>query len=170
MPVLDIITYPNPILKKRSSEVENIDDAILELIDNMAETMYEAPGVGLAAPQVGCSMRVIVVDVEHNDEGKKNLIEMINPVITQSHGSIKSEEACLSIPGFTAEIVRKAEIMVEGIDRSGKDISFEANDLLSRVIQHEIDHLDGVLFIDRLSRLQRELMKNKVKRAFTNRS
>ena len=170
MPVLDILTYPNPILKKRSSEVENIDDNVLELLNNMAETMYKAPGVGLAAPQVGYSMRVIVVDVEHNDEGEKNLIEIINPVITNSKGSVKSEEACLSIPGFTAEIMRKAEIVVEGINRKGKDISVEAKDLLSRVIQHEIDHLDGVLFIDRLSRLQRELMRKKVKRAFSNRS
>lgn len=169
MPVLDILTYPNPILKKRSSEVETIDGSVLGLIENMAETMYEAPGVGLAAPQVGYSLRVIVVDVEHNDEGNKNLIEIINPVITERRGSLKSEEACLSIPGFTAEIVRKAEIVVEGINKDGKEITVEAKDLLSRVIQHEIDHLDGVLFIDRLSRLQRELMRKKVKRAFSNR-
>lgn len=170
MPVLDILTYPNPILKKRSSEVDNIDDPILRLIEDMAETMYEAPGVGLAAPQVGFSMRVIVVDVEHNDNGNRNLIEIINPVITHSEGSLKSEEACLSIPGFTAEVVRKSDIVVEGVNRDGKEISIEANDLLSRVIQHEIDHLNGVLFIDRLSRLQRELMKKKVRRAFSKRS
>jgi len=170
MPVLDILTYPNPILKKRSSEVDNIDDSVLRLIEDMAETMYEAPGVGLAAPQVGFSMRVIVVDVEHNENENRNLIEIINPVITHSEGSLKGEEACLSIPGFTAEIVRKSDIVVEGVNRDGKEISIEANDLLSRVIQHEIDHLNGVLFIDRLSRLQRELMKKKVKRAFSNRS
>ena len=170
MPVLDILTYPSPILKKRSAEVRKIDDSVINLLTDMAETMYKAPGVGLAAPQVGHSLRVIVVDVEHNDEGNRNLIEIINPVITDWHGSVKSEEACLSIPGFTAEITRKSGITVEGLDRNGKKIGFDAQDLLSRVIQHEVDHLDGVLFIDRLSRLKRELMKKKVKRAFSNRA
>lgn len=167
MPVLEILKYPNPKLKKLSTEVKKIDKTILNLLDGMAETMYEAPGVGLAAPQVGHNIRVIVVDVEHNKEGDKNLIELINPEIIESYGSIKGEEACLSIPGFTAYVKRKAEVAVKGLNRSGKIIEIEAADLLSRVLQHEIDHLDGILFIDRLSRLKRELIKSKIKKAYS---
>lgn len=167
MAVLDILKYPDQRLKKPSALIKQIDSKIQELLDDMAHTMYEAPGVGLAAPQVGYNIRAIVIDVEHNDEVDKNLIHLINPEITWSEGLIKGEEACLSIPGFTAEVKRKSKIVVEGLDREGNEITVEASDLLSRVIQHEIDHLDGILFIDRLSRLKRELMKSKIKKAFS---
>ena len=167
MPVLKILTLPDPRLTKPSSAVKKIDDSILKLLDDMAETMYDAPGVGLAAPQVGKNIRVIVVDVEHNKEGHKNLIELINPEITQSEGKVSGEEACLSIPGFMSEVKRKSHIMVEGLNRDGKKIKIDATELLSRVFQHEIDHLDGILFVDRLSRLKRELIKKKIKKAFS---
>ncbi len=167
MPVLKILTLPDPRLKKQSSQVKKIDDAILRLLDDMAQTMYDAPGVGLAAPQVGENIRVIVVDIEHSEQGDTNLIELINPEITQSEGKASGEEACLSIPGFTAEVKRKSNITVEGLNRDGKKIRIEATELLSRVFQHEIDHLDGILFVDRLSRLKRELMKKKIKKAFS---
>ncbi len=167
MPVLKILTLPDARLKKQSSRVKKIDDAILRLLEDMAQTMYDAPGVGLAAPQVGKNVRVIVVDVEHNEEGDTNLIELINPEITQSEGKASGEEACLSIPGFTAEVKRKSNITVEGLNRDGKKIRIEATELLSRVFQHEIDHLDGILFVDRLSRLKKELIKKKIKKAFS---
>lgn len=167
MPVLKILTLPDARLKKQSSRVKKIDDAILRLLEDMAQTMYDAPGVGLAAPQVGKNVRVIVVDVDHNEEGDTNLIELINPEITQSEGKASGEEACLSIPGFTAEVKRKSNITVEGLNRDGKKIRIEATELLSRVFQHEIDHLDGILFVDRLSRLKRELIKKKIKKAFS---
>jgi peptide deformylase len=167
MPVLEILTYPDPRLKKKSSQVKKIDDTVLRLLDDMAQTMYDAPGVGLAAPQVGYNLRVIVVDVEHNEEGDRNLIELINPEIIVSEGKMSSEEACLSIPGFTAEVKRKSNITVEGLNRYGKKVRIEAAELLARVFQHEIDHLDGILFVDRLSRLKRELLKKKIKKAFS---
>lgn len=167
MPVLKILTLPDARLKKQSSRVKKIDDAILRLLEDMAQTMYDAPGVGLAAPQVGKNVRVIVVDVDHNEEGDTNLIELINPEITQSEGKASGEEACLSIPGFTAEVKRKSNITVEGLNRDGKKIRIEATELLSRVFQHEIDHLDGILFVDRLSRLKKELIKKKIKKAFS---
>ncbi len=167
MPVLEILKYPDPRLKKPSSLVQKIDNKILSLLDDMAETMYEAPGVGLAAPQVGQNIRVIVVDVEHNKEGNTNLIELINPEIIESSGSIKAEEACLSIPGFTADVIRKSVVTVQGLNRHGKQITIASEELLSRVFQHEIDHLDGILFIDRLSRLKRELIKSKIKKALS---
>ena len=167
MSVLNILTYPEPRLKKRSSEVKKIDDTVLRLLDDMAETMYDAPGVGLAAPQVGYNLRVIVVDVEHRVEGDKNLIELINPEITASVGKVSGEEACLSLPGFTSEVKRKSNITVEGLNRDGEKIEIVATELLSRVFQHEIDHLDGILFVDRLSRLKRELLKKKIKKAFS---
>lgn len=167
MPVLKILTLPDARLKKQSSRVKKIDDAILRLLEDMAQTMYDAPGVGLAAPQIGKNVRVIVVDVEQSEEGDTNLIELINPEITQSEGKASGEEACLSIPGFTAEVKRKSNITVEGLNRDGKKIRIEATELLSRVFQHEIDHLDGILFVDRLSRLKRELIKKKIKKAFS---
>ncbi len=129
--------------------------------------MYEAPGVGLAAPQVGKNLRVIVVDVEHNEEGNTNLIELINPQITHSEGLITAEEACLSLPGFRADVKRSSRVTVEGLNRRGEKVRIESTELLARVFQHEIDHLNGILFVERLSRLRRELMTKKIKKAFS---
>jgi len=166
MSLLEILIYPDPRLKRKSIPVRDINKSIFTLLEDMAEIMYNAPGVGLAAPQVGKNIRVIVIDVEHNENGNNNLIELINPVIIDAKGMFKGEEACLSIPGFTAEVKRSAEITVEGLNRKGELLTIYATELISRVLQHEIDHLDGILFIDRLSRLRRELIKKKVNRAF----
>lgn len=178
MPLLRILTYPDPTLRKKCEPVEEIDDDLLELLDNMADTMYEAPGVGLAAPQVGITKRVIVADIKPRERisdspedeeillppDRSELIELINPEIVFSEGEAIGEEGCLSIPGFISDVKRKYEVVVEGYDRDGEPIQIECEDLLARVLQHEIDHIDGILFIDRLSRLKRELLKKKIEK------
>jgi peptide deformylase len=166
MAVLKILIYPNPILRKKSIPVEKIDRDIEKLLDDIAETMYNAPGVGLAAPQVGVNLRAIVVDVSARDESSPGLIELINPEIVSSDGEQWGEEGCLSIPGFVSEVKRKAKVRVRGLNRKGETVEIEAEELLARAFQHEIDHLDGILFIDRLSRLKRELLKKKIEKAF----
>ncbi|HEX3033796.1 MAG TPA: peptide deformylase [Thermodesulfobacteriota bacterium] len=166
MAVLKILVYPNPILRKKSVSVEKIDKEIERLLDDMAETMYAAPGVGLAAPQVGTNLRVIVVDVSSKDENSLGLIELINPEIILSEGEEWGEEGCLSIPGFVSEVKRKAKVSVRGLNRKGETVEIEGEGLLARALQHEIDHIDGILFIDRLSRLKRELLKKKIEKAF----
>lgn len=166
MAVLKILVYPNPILRKKSVPVEKIDKETEKLLDDMAETMYDAPGVGLAAPQIGVNLRVIVVDVSPKDENSPGLIELINPEIISSESEQWGEEGCLSIPGFVSEVKRKAKVSVRGLNRKGETVEIEAEELLARAFQHEIDHLDGILFIDRLSRLKRELLKKKIEKAF----
>lgn len=162
MSTLDILLYPHPGLRKKSFEIKEINHEILKLLDDMSETMYEAPGVGLAAPQVGKNLRAITIDISRQESEKRELIELINPRITESRGSQLGEEGCLSIPGFVANVTRKNEIKVEGLNREGKKIEINANELLSRVLQHEIDHLNGILFFDRLGRLKRELLVKKI--------
>jgi peptide deformylase len=182
MALRKILTYPDPFLRKKCAPVEEIDGEVLRLIDDMAETMYEARGVGLAASQIGVDKRVVVIDIspryldtdeeeeeEAGDERKAGyegpgLIELINPEIISSEGEIIAEEACLSIPGFTSDVKRKQKVRIEAYNREGEPIEIEAEDLLARVFQHEIDHLNGVLFIDRLSRLKRELIKRKIEK------
>ena len=179
MPERKILTYPDPALRKKCTPVEEIDDDLLQLMDDMADTMYEAPGIGLAAPQVGVTRRVIVVDIKPRQRAKESteekeillppdsseLIELINPEIVSSDGEVIGEEGCLSIPGFVSDVKRKFEVVVEGYNRDGEAIRIECEDLLARVFQHEIDHLDGILFIDRLGRLKRELLKKKIDKA-----
>jgi len=165
MAILKILTYPDPRLKKKSTPVEKIDKEIEKLLDDMAETMYKAPGVGLAAPQVGINLRVIVIDISARQEDSPGLIELINPVIISSEGVQIAEEGCLSIPGFSSEVKRKAKVKVQGVDRKGKLVEYEGNGLLARAFQHEIDHIDGILYIDRLSRLKRELLKKKIEKS-----
>jgi peptide deformylase len=168
MAILKILTYPDPRLKKKSSPVEKIDKEIEKLIDDMTETMYDAPGVGLAAPQVGVNLRVIVVDVSAREQDSPGLIELINPEIISSEGMMVGEEGCLSIPGFSSEVKRKAKVKVKGLDRKGNLIELEGTGLLARAFQHEIDHIDGILYIDRLSRLKRELLKKKIVKALAS--
>jgi peptide deformylase len=165
MPLLKILSYPDPRLRKKSAPVERIDKEIERLLDDMVETMYKAPGVGLAAPQVGVNLRVIVVDVSVRQEDTPGLIQLINPEIISSEGRQVEEEGCLSVPGFSSEVRRKATVRVQGLDRTGKLIEIEGSGLLARAFQHEIDHIDGILYIDRLSRLKRELMKKKIEKA-----
>jgi peptide deformylase len=158
-----ILTYPDPILKQQAADVPDIDGALVSTIDDMVETMYDAPGVGLAAPQIGLSQRVIVLDVDHESRGK-NLLKIINPVIAESDGEILWEEGCLSVVDYTAEVRRAARVLVRGWTPEGKEIGIEADDLLAVALQHEIDHLDGKLFLDRLSRLKRDLYKRRLKK------
>ena len=160
---MKIYTYPEPVLSKNAEPVKNIDGELQEIIDRMLETMYAAPGIGLAANQVGLLKRVIVFDGSPREEGANPQI-LINPEIVAAEGSIKWDEACLSVPDFTAEVNRNADIRVKGLDRDGNPLELEAKNLLAVCLQHEIDHLDGILFIDRISRLKRALYKKKLKK------
>lgn len=167
--VLDILTYPDKVLKKEASPVENIDGAMQTLIDNMATTMYAAPGVGLAAPQVGISQSFIVYDIAPKEDGH-DLHVLINPRIIESEGEIISEnEGCLSVPDFRADVKRSEQVLVEGVDRDGNPLRFEAQGMLAIVIQHELDHLSGTLFIDRISALKRNLYKRRVNKEMKKR-
>jgi len=162
---LEILTYPNEFLRRPTEDVESIDGAIQEIIENMAETMYQAPGVGLAAIQAGINKSIIIYDPEA-DAQKRGYKALINPKIISSDGETISEnEGCLSVPDFRADVKRAETVVVEGLDRNGKQVRINANGLLSVILQHEIDHLNGILFIDRISALKRELYKKKRKKA-----
>lgn len=145
---LEIRRYGDPVLRERAAEVKRINRSIKELLDGMAEAMYAARGVGLAAPQVGVSRRIVVVDVGDG------LVELINPEIVHSSGEATAFEGCLSVPGFIGEVTRAAEVRVTGLDRNGRRIWVEGEGLLARALQHELDHLDGVLFLDRATRVR----------------
>lgn len=160
MAIRQIHTYPSPVLKDPATPVSEIDGTIASLVEDMAETMYAAPGIGLAAPQVGVGHRVIVLDVPRKDETQgRNLMKLINPVIVQREGSIVWEEGCLSVPDFTAPVTRAQRILVKAWTPDQQEIEIEAEELLAVALQHEIDHLEGKLFLDRLSRLKRDLYK-----------
>ncbi len=164
MAILEILTYPDKFLTKPTKPVENIDEKIQNLIEGMASTMYQAPGIGLAAIQVGCDKSLLVYDVSDKDE-KRSLHVLINPRIVSSEGTtISEEEGCLSVPDFKADVKRAVSILVEGVDREEKPLRIEAQGLLSMMLQHEIDHLNGILFIDRISSLKREIYKRRVKK------
>jgi peptide deformylase len=167
--VLDILTYPDKVLKTQTTPIENINGDLQSVIDKMAATMYQAPGVGLAAPQVGISRSFFVYDVAPKENGH-DLQILINPRIIASEGEIISEnEGCLSIPEFRADVKRSKLVLVEGVDRDGNPVRFEADGLLSIVIQHELDHLNGTLFIDRISALKRQLFKRRVQKEMKQR-
>jgi peptide deformylase len=161
--MLEIRIYPDPILIQKARPVEDVNDSVRELLDDMAKTMYAAVGIGLAAPQVGRSVRAIVVDASPRVDGEK-LIKLVNPVITFAEGSSVSEEGCLSIPGFSEKVTRAAKIVVEAYNEQGKPVKIETDTFLATVLQHEIDHLNGILFIDYLSRLKRDLIKRKLRK------
>ncbi len=164
MAILKILTYPDKFLKQPTKPLENIDGQTQKMIDDMAETMYQAPGVGLAAIQAGFDKSVIVYDVAPRDE-KRDLHVLINPRILEKEGSVLSEnEGCLSVPDFRSDVRRYATVLVEGLDRDGNPVRIEADGFLSVVLQHEIDHLNGILFIDRISALKRQLYTRKVKK------
>lgn len=158
-----ILTYPNPELKKKSSPVTIITEATRELARDMVETMYNAPGVGLAAPQVGVHQRIIVIDVSGRDE-QPDLIIAINPVIIHSEGETYEEEGCLSVPKYAANVRRHSHVVVKALDLEGNEQTWRADELLAIAFQHEIDHLDGILFVDHLSPLKRDLFQRKYKR------
>ena len=159
MPVLKIELLGSEVLRKRAEEIGAVDDDLRALVRSMFETMYDAEGIGLAGPQVGVPGRVIVVDVR---EDGATPFAMINPrIVDSSRETDKAEEGCLSIPGVSSVVERPARVVAEGIDENGAPIRVEAEGLLARCIQHEIDHLDGVLFIDRLSPLKRTMLLKK---------
>ena len=160
---MKIYTYPDPVLRSVSKPIENIDEDIQKLIDSMAETMYAAPGVGLAAVQVGVPVRLIVYDVS-SKENERNLSVLINPEIIMAEDKIVFAEACLSVVEFSADVERHAMVKVKGLDRKGKPVDIEAEDLEAVCLQHEIDHLNGILFIDHISSLKRSLYKKKLKK------
>ncbi len=163
MAVLEIKKYPDPVLRQKAEEVKDLNGALQKLIDDMIQTMHEAPGIGLAAPQVGRPLRLIVTDISHR-EPEQPLIVLINPEIVEAEGKIDSEEGCLSVPGYYTTIKRKGRVLVRGLDRDGKPVEIEAEGLLARVLQHEIDHLNGILFIDHLSPIKKEFFKKRYKR------
>jgi peptide deformylase len=164
MATLNILKYPDPILKRKAEPITQITDEVRRLIDDMTETMYEAPGVGLAAPQIGRSVRVIVIDVNSKEEENRELICLINPEIIEQTGETVWEEGCLSVPDYTADVRRAERVVVKGLDRNGKEEVIVGEGLLSIVFQHEIDHLNGVLFIDRLGLIKRDLIRRKLRK------
>ena len=161
MAKLEILTYPHPLIRKKSGNVENIDDDIIKTSAAMAEAMYRAKGVGLAAPQVGILKKIIAVDI---GEG---LITLINPRITLFEGAEKSEEGCLCLPKLTVDVKRHSRVQVKGYNLKGTEVTFDAEELLARALQHEIDHLNGLLIIDHLSRLKRDLALRKYRKLNT---
>ena len=164
MSKLEILTYPNNFLLKPTTPLENIDGKVQEMIDSMASTMYAAPGVGLAAIQVGWDKSLLVYDIEPRDDTRQ-LNVLVNPRIINGEGEILSEdEGCLSVPDFRADVKRAARILVEGVDREGNPQRIEAEGLLAIILQHEIDHLNGTLFIEHVSALKREMYKRRVKK------
>jgi len=158
MTVREIRVLGDPALRALCEEVETVDDEVRRLVDDLVATMHAADGIGLAAPQIGVPLRVFVYDVRDPEIEPGALI---NPRIVEAGGTVRDTEGCLSIPGFNETVERYATVVVEGLDRDGREVRIEASDLLSRCLQHECDHLDGVLFIDRLSPLKRRMLLNK---------
>jgi len=158
-----IVLYGAEVLAKPSKPVIQISDAEVQLVKDMVETMYKAPGVGLAAPQVGVGKRIMVTDPSAGEK-RNQLITIINPEIAESDGEQFEDEGCLSIPGFSAVVLRPKRVVLKGIDLNGKEITVEGKDLLARAFCHEMDHLNGVVFLDHLSFLKRDLIKRKIKK------
>lgn len=170
MAVLDIRSYPDEILRKKTRLIDNpLDIEIQRLIDDMVETMMAAPGVGLAANQVGVSKRLCVIDITAGKE-PGNLYVLINPEIIDKQGSEVCEEGCLSVPGYYAQVKRAAAVVVRYLDRDGNEKELEAEGLLARAVQHEIDHLNGILFVDRLGPVRREIFRKKYRKALAEAS
>ncbi|UCD66313.1 MAG: peptide deformylase [Deltaproteobacteria bacterium] len=163
MAIKKILTYPNPVLRQRVETVTNFDDSLKELARDLAETMYDAPGAGLAANQIGVCLRVVVVDVSESEEEKKPLV-LVNPEIIEKEGCQVDEEGCLSVIDLTAKVERYSKLLVKAQDLNGKTWEFPAEEFFARVIQHELDHLNGILFIDHLSPLKRALYKKRLKK------
>ena len=163
MALLQVCTYPDPVLRRKASPVKKVDGEICRLMDDMAETMYDAPGVGLAANQVGMLCRVIVVDVQRTDDDH-GLIALANPEIVSAEGDITWEEGCLSVPEYFANTKRFSDVVVKGLDRDEKLVEITASGLLAVVLQHEIDHLEGKLFIDRIGPIARDIFKRRWKK------
>jgi peptide deformylase len=163
MTIKKIITYPDSVLREKVEPVTIFDSSIRELAHDLIETMYAAPGAGLAANQIGISRSVVVIDISKNKEEKKPLV-LINPEIIEKEGCQIDEEGCLSVIELTAKVERHKKLLVKAQDLDGKNWEFPAEDFFARVIQHELDHLNGILFIDRISTLKRTLYKKRLKK------
>lgn len=163
VPILQIRRFPDSILSKHATAIDAIDGRVAGLLNSMVDTMYAANGIGLAAPQVGVLERALVIDTDPDHRGKR-LIKIINPVIAEASGEISWEEGCLSVVSFTAEIKRARHVLVRGWTVEQKEIEIEAEDLQAVCLQHEIDHLEGVLLTDQISKLKRDLYRKRLKR------
>jgi peptide deformylase len=161
--VRPIVKYGHPMLHKPSEPVREIDGAVRKLLDDMVETMYAAPGIGLAAPQIAVPLRVIVVDLSVGEDPAQ-LIKLVNPEFVLRQGEQRQDEGCLSVPGFGGSPVRPARVVVKGLDPDGQEKTYEGTELLARAFCHEIDHIDGLLFVDRLTPLKRDLLKRKLRK------
>ena len=170
MAIRKILLYPehSDVLTTECDPVETVDDEIRQLVDDLAETMYDAPGIGLAAPQVGVTKRVTVIDTSGPDQAGDNLHVLINPEIVDQEGSQSREEGCLSFPGLYGEVVRSEWVKVRALDRDGEEYELEADGLLAVALQHEIDHLDGVLFLNRMTPLKRRMARKEYKKIRSN--
>ena len=160
MAVLKVRRYGDPVLRRRAEPITAVTDEVRRLADDMIETMYDEVGIGLAAPQVGHSVRLLVV----GDEEGRGVQALVNPVITESGGTVTAEEGCLSLPGIFADVTRAQWVKLEAHDLDGRPLAITARGLRARVFQHEIDHLDGVLFIDRLDPVARDRIKRRIKK------
>jgi len=169
MALREIRTYPDPVLRNKTSRVERVDSALDRLIEDMVETMHAAPGVGLAANQVGVPLQLAIVDLSsrENEEQRHPLLVIINPELIVMEGSVLEEEGCLSIPDYAEKVRRAARVTVRAQDRTGKQFELEAEGLMAKALQHEIDHLNGLLFVDRLSSLKKHLFKRRFRKALT---
>lgn len=167
MAIRTIRTYPDDVLRQKAEPVSDVRDTEIQtLIDDMAETMYDAPGVGLAANQVGVPLRICVIDTSGKDQ-EGPLLVLINPEITAAEGRESCEEGCLSVPGYFYDVTRAERVTVSFLDRSGTPTELSAEGLLARAIQHEMDHMDGVLFVDRMSLIKKEMFRRRFKHALS---
>lgn len=170
MAKLKLYEYPHPVLKQKAVKVETVDDELRLFLDDMLETMYEEDGVGLAAPQVGVSKRIVVIDVHNGEEGERVPLFLINPeIIEHSQETMLNEEGCLSVPDQRAEVERYMSVKVRYVDYHGKEQEIIGEGLLAICLQHELDHLNGVLYIDRLSRLKRQMLVKKLNKYYKQR-
>jgi peptide deformylase len=167
MPLRRIVKYGDPVLHAPSATVATIDVHIRTLVEDMVATMYAAPGIGLAAPQIGVPLRVIVIDLSVGTD-ETQLIKLVNPELVSKEGEQRHDEGCLSVPGYGGSPVRPARVTVKGLDLLGNERIYSATELLARAFCHEIDHIDGLLFVDRLTPLKRDLLKRKLRKRAKN--
>jgi len=166
MAILDILQFPDPRLRRRAEPIEKVTDELRQLAADLLETMYDEPGIGLAAPQVGAPVRLVVLDTDWTDEeSERSPLVLLNPEIVEREGKLVWTEGCLSVPDYNADVERAERVVLRATDLDGREIREEATGLRAVCFQHEVDHLDGVLFIDRISRLKRDLYVQKRKKA-----
>lgn len=161
--IYPIVKYPDPVLQKPAEPITTFDAKLRQLVDDMFASMYDAQGIGLAAPQIGISQRLTVIDLSFQKDPKQKIV-LINPEIVEKKGKQVEEEGCLSLPEIRDRVVRAAQVKVRALDAHGKPVEVDGEELLARALQHEIDHLDGILFIFRLSRLKRDLQLRKIRK------